>query len=68
VSRKKRLILNLFETNCVSHITHGLWRLPDSRHWRTAGTHTLHDPAAWKIQHLGRWAVDGTPPPNHGQV
>jgi long-chain alkane monooxygenase len=24
----KRLILNLFEMNCVSHITHGLWRLP----------------------------------------
>ena len=23
----KRLILNLFEMNCVSHITHGLWRL-----------------------------------------
>lgn len=38
------------------------------RHWRNARTHTLHDPAEWKIQHLGRWAVDGTPPPNHGQV
>jgi SfnB family sulfur acquisition oxidoreductase len=38
------------------------------RHWRNARTHTLHDPAAWKVQHLGRWAVDGTPPPNHGQV
>ncbi|WP_040796421.1 SfnB family sulfur acquisition oxidoreductase [Nocardia higoensis] len=38
------------------------------RHWRNARTHTLHDPVAWKIQHLGRWAVDGTPPPNHGQV
>ncbi|MGC5054339.1 SfnB family sulfur acquisition oxidoreductase [Micromonospora sp. DT48] len=38
------------------------------RHWRNARTHTLHDPAAWKLQHLGRWAVDGTPPPNHGQV
>lgn len=24
----KRLILNLFEMNTVSHITHGLWRLP----------------------------------------
>ncbi|MFD0744492.1 acyl-CoA dehydrogenase family protein [Phytohabitans flavus] len=33
------------------------------RHWRNARTHTLHDPAVWKIQHLGRWAVDGTPPP-----
>jgi alkylation response protein AidB-like acyl-CoA dehydrogenase len=38
------------------------------RHWRNARTHTLHDPAAWKVQHLGRWAVDGTPPPNHGQI
>nr|BFF13031.1 hypothetical protein GCM10025699_43340 [Microbacterium flavescens] len=25
---KKQLILNLFEMNCVGHITHGLWRLP----------------------------------------
>jgi alkylation response protein AidB-like acyl-CoA dehydrogenase len=38
------------------------------RHWRNARTHTLHDPAAWKIQHLGRWAVDGVLPPNHGQL
>ncbi|GAA1500769.1 SfnB family sulfur acquisition oxidoreductase [Dactylosporangium maewongense] len=38
------------------------------RHWRNARTHTLHDPTTWKIQHLGRWAVDGTPPPNHGQA
>lgn len=38
------------------------------RHWRNARAHTLHDPVAWKIQHLGRWAVDGTPPPNHGQL
>ncbi|NMA76393.1 MAG: NtaA/DmoA family FMN-dependent monooxygenase [Actinomycetales bacterium] len=29
----KPLILNLFEMNCVGHITHGLWRLPgNSRH------------------------------------
>ena len=38
------------------------------RHWRNARTHTLHDPAAWKIQRLGRWAIDGTLPPNHGQL
>ncbi|WP_243056701.1 SfnB family sulfur acquisition oxidoreductase [Nocardioides sp. SR21] len=38
------------------------------RHWRNARTHTLHDPAAWKVQHLGRYALDGTPPPNHGQL
>ena len=30
----KRLILNLFEMNCVSHITHGLWRLPDNNRHR----------------------------------
>lgn len=38
------------------------------RHWRNARTHTLHDPAAWKVHHLGRWAVDGTQPPRHGQL
>lgn len=38
------------------------------RHWRNARTHTLHDPAAWKVQHLGRHVLDGTPPPNHGQL
>lgn len=38
------------------------------RHWRNARTHTLHDPAAWKVQHLGHHAVDGTLPPNHGQL
>ena len=38
------------------------------RHWRNARTHTLHDPAGWKVQHLGRYAVDRIPPPNHGQL
>jgi SfnB family sulfur acquisition oxidoreductase len=38
------------------------------RHWRNARTHTLHDPASWKIQRLGQWAVDGTFPPNHAQL
>jgi len=38
------------------------------RHWRNARTHTLHDPAGWKVQRLGRWAIDGTLPPNHGQL
>jgi alkylation response protein AidB-like acyl-CoA dehydrogenase len=38
------------------------------RHWRNARTHTLHDPASWKVQHLGRFAIDGTLPPNHGQI
>lgn len=38
------------------------------RHWRNARTHTLHDPAAWKVRTLGRWALDGRLPPNHGQL
>ncbi|RLV51147.1 SfnB family sulfur acquisition oxidoreductase [Nocardioides mangrovicus] len=38
------------------------------RHWRNARTHTLHDPASWKVQHLGHWALERTPPPNHGQI
>ncbi|RZI85414.1 MAG: SfnB family sulfur acquisition oxidoreductase, partial [Microbacterium sp.] len=38
------------------------------RHWRNARTHTLHDPVRWKLQHLGRWAVAGTPPPRTAQV
>jgi SfnB family sulfur acquisition oxidoreductase len=38
------------------------------RHWRNARTHTLHDPVAWKVQHLGRHAIDGTLPPRHGQL
>ena len=30
----KPLILNLFEMNTVSHITHGLWTLPDNNRQR----------------------------------
>lgn len=37
-----------------------------SRYWRDARTHTLHDPSRWKVQHIGRWLLDGTPPPRHG--
>jgi len=37
-----------------------------TRHWRNARTHTLHDPVRWKVQHIGRYALHGTPPPNHG--
>ncbi|REF38061.1 SfnB family sulfur acquisition oxidoreductase [Thermasporomyces composti] len=36
------------------------------RHWRNARTHTLHDPARWKLQHIGRYVVNGTLPPRHG--
>jgi len=36
------------------------------RHWRDARTHTLHDPNRWKIQHIGRYVLNGTRPPRHG--
>ena len=36
------------------------------RHWRDARTHTLHDPTRWKIQHIGRYVLNGTKPPRHG--
>ncbi|MER7169698.1 SfnB family sulfur acquisition oxidoreductase [Micromonospora sp. NPDC000207] len=39
-----------------------------SRYWRDARTHTLHDPTRWKVQHVGRWLLSGTPPPRHGQL
>jgi SfnB family sulfur acquisition oxidoreductase len=55
----------LFE---VSGTRSALASLNLDRHWRNARTHTLHDPAAWKVQHLGRYAIDGTLPPRHGQI
>ncbi|MBX9364651.1 SfnB family sulfur acquisition oxidoreductase [Streptomyces sp. WAC04114] len=36
------------------------------RHWRDARTHTLHDPVRWKVQHIGRYILNGTRPPRHG--
>ena len=38
------------------------------RHWRNARTHTLHDPVRWKLQHIGRYTLNGTLPPQHGQL
>jgi SfnB family sulfur acquisition oxidoreductase len=38
------------------------------RHWRNGRTHTLHDPVRWKLQHIGRYALNGTAPPSHGQL
>ncbi|MDX3232721.1 SfnB family sulfur acquisition oxidoreductase [Streptomyces sp. ME19-01-6] len=35
------------------------------RHWRDARTHTLHDPPRWKVQHIGRYVLNGTRPPRH---
>ena len=39
-----------------------------SRYWRDARTHTLHDPTRWKVHHIGRYTLSGTPPPRHGQI
>lgn len=36
------------------------------RHWRNTRTHSLHDPARWKIHHLGNYLLNGTLPPNSG--
>jgi SfnB family sulfur acquisition oxidoreductase len=36
------------------------------RYWRDARTHSLHDPARWKVQHIGRYVLGGTRPPRHG--
>ncbi|MFF1443191.1 SfnB family sulfur acquisition oxidoreductase [Streptomyces sp. NPDC058295] len=53
----------LFE---VSGTRSALASLNLHRHWRDARTHTLHDPTRWKIQHLGRFVLNGTRPPRHG--
>lgn len=41
MTEKKRLILNLFEMNTVSHITHGLWPLPGNNR------HRYGEPSYW---------------------
>jgi SfnB family sulfur acquisition oxidoreductase len=53
----------LFE---VSGTRSALTSLNLHRHWRDARTHTLHDPTRWKIQHIGRYVLNGTRPPRHG--
>ncbi|WP_309484233.1 SfnB family sulfur acquisition oxidoreductase [Streptomyces himalayensis] len=53
----------LFE---VSGTRSSLASLNLDRHWRNARTHTLHDPSRWKVQHIGRYVLNGTPPPRHG--
>jgi SfnB family sulfur acquisition oxidoreductase len=35
------------------------------RHWRDARTHTLHDPVRWKYAIVGRYHLNGEPPPRH---
>ncbi|GAA0938398.1 MULTISPECIES: SfnB family sulfur acquisition oxidoreductase [Streptomyces violaceusniger group] len=54
---------SLFE---VSGTRSALDALGLHRHWRDARTHTLHDPARWKVQHIGRYVLNGTKPPRHG--
>jgi SfnB family sulfur acquisition oxidoreductase len=39
-----------------------------SRHWRNARTHASHDPGDWKYHHAGNFLLNGTLPPNHGQL
>ena len=34
MAERKQLFLNLFEMACVSHITHGLWPLPENNRHR----------------------------------
>ncbi|MFI8189207.1 SfnB family sulfur acquisition oxidoreductase [Streptomyces sp. NPDC085946] len=53
----------LFE---VSGTRSALRSLNLHRHWRDARTHTLHDPVRWKVQHIGRYVLNGTRPPRHG--
>jgi alkylation response protein AidB-like acyl-CoA dehydrogenase len=38
------------------------------RHWRNARTHSIHDPVDWKYHHVAAYEVNGTLPPNHGQL
>jgi SfnB family sulfur acquisition oxidoreductase len=38
------------------------------RHWRNARTHAAHDPVDWKFHHVGNYLLNGTLPPNHGQL
>jgi SfnB family sulfur acquisition oxidoreductase len=50
----------------VSGTRSSLASLNLNRHWRNARTHTLHDPVRWKVQHIGRYVLNGTRPPRHG--
>ena len=35
------------------------------RHWRNARVHTLHDPVRWKVQLIGKHALNGVLPARH---
>lgn len=49
----------LFEVT-GARATHAALRL--DRYWRNLRTQTLHDPLDYKLQELGDWALNGTPP------
>jgi alkylation response protein AidB-like acyl-CoA dehydrogenase len=38
------------------------------RHWRNARTHTVHDPARWKLRAVGDYWLNGILPPRHGTI
>lgn len=38
------------------------------RHWRNARTHTVHDPARWKLHAIGQYWLNGIAPPRHGTI
>jgi SfnB family sulfur acquisition oxidoreductase len=38
------------------------------RHWRDARTHTVHDPARWKLHAIGQYWLNGIAPPRHGTI
>jgi len=38
------------------------------RHWRNARTHTVHDPARWKLHAIGQYWLNGVAPPRHGTI
>ncbi|MDQ7730999.1 SfnB family sulfur acquisition oxidoreductase [Halomonas sp. SpR8] len=38
------------------------------RFWRNARTHTLHDPARWKLHAIGNFYLNGQRPPRHGAI
>ena len=42
---------------------HGL-----DRHWRTARTHTLHDPVRWKYHAIGNYYLNAQHPPLRGTI
>jgi SfnB family sulfur acquisition oxidoreductase len=61
-------------TDVVIEITNALFEVAGTssmdekynldRHWRNGRIHTLHDPARWKLHHVGNWYLNELYPPN----